>query len=353
MKKLLQLSLIILPLFSSAQTLFSENFQELTVGNVATTIDGLVPGQGDYLFFASNGTAPTTSTNAAITNAQIVNTGNPGLSLQLTGPNGDKGSRFMWFDGFPDIWALRTTGNNIIELEVDINPGAGTTTSRNTFGAYIFNAAGDRILAGFFVRAATRELFVVAYSTPTGNPVGNYNYALAAAPGIQIPADTFSRIGVSYNKTTGQVRIKGPGIDPAGLTVAGSSAGTDPAEIDFVSFSGNTTAVPNTSSASMVMDNLTVKASATDSLLGVDEVVSTIDFSVYPNPATNLVTVSSSSNFSINAIDMFDVNGRMIKSMTTDNLTNVDVNISDLSTGVYMMKISSEQGTSIKKIIKQ
>jgi len=353
MKKLLLLSLFILPLFSGAQVLSSENFEELTVGNVATVFDGTIPGQGSYLFFASNGTAPTTSTNAGITNSQIVSTGNPNLGLQLTGPNGDKGNRFMWQDGFADVWATRTSGNNILELELDINPGAGTTTSRNTFGAYIYNAAGDRVLAGFFVRAATRELFVVAYSTPTGNPVGNYNYSLVAAPGIQIPADTFSRIGISYNKTTGQVIIKGPGIAAAGLTVAGSASGTDPAEVDFVSFSGNTTAAPNTSSTTMVMDNLRLKASATDTLLGVDEVATNINFSVYPNPATNLVTVTSTANSSINAIEMFDVNGRMIKSIAIDNLSNVDVNISDLSSGVYMMKISSDQGTSSKKIIKQ
>ena len=344
MKKLLLLFLSS-STFMSAQVLLEENFNGLTVGDVSTEIAGTVPGQGQYLFFSSNGTAPTTSTNAAPSNAQIVTSGNGSLGLQLLGPNGNKGSRFMWKDGFADLWAARTTANDIIELEVDINPGDGTTTSRNTFGAYIFNSAGDRILAGFFVRAATRELFLVAYSTPTGNPVGNYNYSLAAAPGIQIPESTFSRIGISYNKTTGQITIKGPGIAAAGITLQSSSTGTDPAEIDFVSFSGNTTAIPNTTDATMVMDNLVVRATATDTLLDVKNVTSEASFSVYPNPANDIVTITTSDN--LQSIELFDVNGRTV-SFTEGSS---QINVSELSSGIYLMKVNTDKGSATKKIV--
>ncbi|MEK8180717.1 T9SS type A sorting domain-containing protein [Flavobacterium buctense] len=352
MKKLLLLSLVLSSSFASAQVLLEDNFNLLTVGDIPTEITGTTPGQGDYLFFASNGTAPTTTVNSAVSNAQIVAEGNGSLGFLLEGPNGDKGSRYMWKAGFPAIWAARTVANDIIEVEVDINPGDGTTLSRNTFGVYIFNPAGN-VLAGFFVRAATRELFVVAYSTPTGNPVGNYNYALAAAPGIQIPASVFSRIGVSYNTVTGQVRIKGPGIAAAGLTVNGSAVGTAPDEIDFISFSGNTTASPNSTEATMVMDNFLVKASATDSLLGVNEANEVATFSVFPNPSTNNFTITSSNSSTINGVEMFDINGRIVKSLEFDNLSSADVNIADLSQGVYMLKISSDNGSVTQKVIKQ
>ena len=35
-----------------------------------------------------------------------------------------------------------------------------------------------------------------------------------------------------------------------------------------------------------------------------------------------------------------------------DNLATVQINISDLATGVYMMKINSKEGATIQKIIK-
>lgn len=353
MKKLLLLTLISSFSFVNAQVLQDENFNTLTVGNLSTDLTGAVLGQGDYYLQSINGAIPTTSTNSALTNAQIISDGNASLGLQLTGPNGDKGNRYIWKDGLADVWATRAAGNNIIEFEMDINPGAGTTTSRNTFGVYIFNTAGN-VLAGFFVRAATRELFLVAYSTPTGNPVGNYNYTLAAAPGIQMPADTFSRIGVSYDTTTGQIRLKAPGIDPAGLTLAGSVpvASRTPNEIDVVSFSGHTTAIPNTSAASMVIDNITVRASATDTLLGTQQLSLADAFSVYPNPTKDIVNVSS-YDYSINTIQITDMNGRIVKKVS-NNSNETQISLSDLSQGVYLMKITSNEGVSTtKKIVKQ
>lgn len=355
MKKLLLLLLVSSSSFVSAQVLQSEDFNGLTVGTIPVDFAGTAPGQGDFLFFASNGTAPTTTTNSGVTNALVVDEGAEAtLGCMFEGPNGDKGSRYMWKDGFADVWDAREVGNDIIEVELEINPGSdGGSTSRNTFGVYIFNGAGDRILAGFFVRAATRELFLVAYSTPTGQPVGNYNYSLAAAPGIQMPADEFSRIGVSYNKTTGQVRLKGPGIAAAGLTLNGSSPNTDPGEIDLVSFSGHVAATPNTGSGTMVMDNLLVKAALTDTLLGTDKVTEKASFTVSPNPAKNIVYISSTENTSMTGIEVFDINGRMVKSFKVDNLSNTDVNIADLATGVYTMKIASDRGIMTKKVIKQ
>jgi hypothetical protein len=346
MKKLLLSLLILSAINSNGQVLLSEDFNALNVGNVGTDITGATAGQGGWSQFASNGTAPTTSTNMANSNFQIVASGNSSNGLQLEGPNGDKGSRYMWKSGLGTLWTGRTYGNNIIEVEVDINPGAGTTTSRNTFGVYIYNAAGDRILAGFTVRPATRELFIVAYSTPTGQAVGNYSYTLAAAPGIQLPASTFSRIGISYNKTSGQVIIKGPGIAAAGLTLAGSSAGVDPDEVDFISFSGHTTTVVNTSSTTAVMDNFTVKASATDTLLSFDNVNNTVNVSLYPNPATDVLNVSGVEN--VTSLVINDINGRTIK--TVNNITSI--NVSDLNAGVYFINITTENGNVTKKFMK-
>jgi|UPI000486C372 hypothetical protein len=353
MKKFLLSLLFILPLFSSAQALLTDNFNSLNIGNISTETAGMVAGQGGYFLFSSNGTAPTTTTNANITNSQIIAAGNTTKGLQLEGPNGNKGNRFVWKDGLPALWSARTTTNNIIELEIDINPGAGTTTSKNVFGVYIYDATFNKVLVGFTVSAATRELFLVAYSTPAPDPVDNYSYSLAAAPGILLPANAFSRIGISYDVTTGEIIIKAPGIAAAGITIPGSAAGTAPAEIDFLSFSGSTTAVANSVSTTMVMDNLTVRASATDTLLDNASFESDATvFSVSPNPADDLITISSAENILVNSISITDLNGRVVKQKSYSNIVDFQVNVSDLASGVYMMNITSEKGSVTKKIIK-
>lgn len=338
---------------TSAQTLQTEQFTTLTSGNIGTNITGASVGQDNWFTFASNGTAPTTSTDAGNANFQATVTGNPSNGLIIAGPNGDKGSRYMWKDGLPTAWTARTSGNDIIEIEVDINPGLAST-SRNTFGVYIFDGTGARVLAGFTVRAATKELFLVAYSTPGANPVGNYTYNLAAAPGIQLPAGTWSRIGLSFDTVTGQALLKGPGIGPAGVFVDGSSPGTDPGEVDIVSFSGHTVALPNSTSASMTFDNLVVRASATDTLLGTSSFNSTAATfaNVYPNPVTDFASINL-ADAQINAITVMDINGRVVKTGNANELSTAKIDLSDLTAGIYLMAIDTDKGISTEKIVKK
>ncbi|MEN9928759.1 MAG: hypothetical protein RLZZ231_680, partial [Bacteroidota bacterium] len=76
-----------------------------------------------------------------------------------------------------------------------------------------------------------------------------------------------------------------------------------------------------------------------------------LEISVYPNPANDVVSVSNTTNAIISNVEMTDLNGRVVKN-TSLNATEGQINISDLSTGVYLMKVSSDQGSITKKIIK-
>jgi hypothetical protein len=345
-KKLLLIACVA-PVITFAQILQSDQFTTLTAGNIGTDITGAAAGQNNWFIFSNNGAAPTTSTNAAASNFIATATGNPSNGISLVGPNGDKGARYMWKNGLPAAWASRTVGNNIIEVEVDINTGA-LSTSRNNFGVYIFNEAGDRVLAGFSVRAATRELFLVAYSTPTGNPVGSYSYSLAAAPGIQLAQNAWSRIGFSFNTVTGRALIKAPGIDPLGAYVDGSSPNTSPGEVDFVSFSGHTTTVANTSSTSMTFDNLVVRASSTDTLLGNEDFTGkTLSAILYPNPASDVLNIQSATD-EITKITITDLNGRIVKEVTS-NLSQIS--LENIAKGIYMVTLESDTAKKIEKLI--
>jgi hypothetical protein len=74
------------------------------------------------------------------------------------------------------------------------------------------------------------------------------------------------------------------------------------------------------------------------------------NFSVWPNPTSNVINVSNNTNSDVTAIQITDMNGRTIrevKGMTSQ------INIADLNSGVYFMKIISSQGTGTTKIIKR
>ena len=87
------------------------------------------------------------------------------------------------------------------------------------------------------------------------------------------------------------------------------------------------------------------------SVLGTNDFLSS-KFSVFPNPANNVINFSNDQNAVVSTVEMADLNGRVIKSLKV-NATEGQISISDLATGMYMMKISTDQGVAVKKIVKQ
>ncbi|MDO6737357.1 LamG-like jellyroll fold domain-containing protein [Wenyingzhuangia sp. 2_MG-2023] len=82
-------------------------------------------------------------------------------------------------------------------------------------------------------------------------------------------------------------------------------------------------------------------------------IAETIDFKIYPNPVIDDVfTVQTSSDESLLKIEIFDVLSKQINSITyTENTTSASVNIADLQTGVYYVKVHTSKGMGIKSII--
>lgn len=356
MKKLLLSLLITSSAMVSAQVLQSETFETMIVGNVGTDLTGVTTGQNDWLTANASG-----GTNGNNSNFQVVVAGGVnGNALQITGSNAATGTRFMWKDGLVDEWALRTANNDIIEVEFDFNPSVAST-SLNGFRVYIFSdEATPKVLAGIgiatnlIVSTVSFANVVQGFAYYTSTPgTGTYSFGLGPnnTTPYTIAADVWVRLGFSFNKVTGAIKWKGPGLD-AGFTGTVPfplvAAGLDPGEINFL----GSTAAGNTVADVGLFDNLVVRASATDTLLGTEQLSRANMFSVYPNPAKDIINVSS-YDYSIATIEIIDMNGRIVK--TFSNSTNdIQVNVSDLSKGVYIMKISTTDGVSdTKKIIKQ
>jgi hypothetical protein len=57
-------------------------------------------------------------------------------------------------------------------------------------------------------------------------------------------------------------------------------------------------------------------------------------------------------NAVIESVELTDLNGRVVKTQAI-NATEGQVSISDLSAGVYMMKVSTDKGVATKKVVKQ
>lgn len=77
------------------------------------------------------------------------------------------------------------------------------------------------------------------------------------------------------------------------------------------------------------------------------------NFSVFPNPATNVVNINSLNNTTINQIQITDLNGRVVSTVNANGLSTTQVNIADLASGAYFLKIVTNEGVGTTKIIKK
>lgn len=98
----------------------------------------------------------------------------------------------------------------------------------------------------------------------------------------------------------------------------------------------------------IVLDDVTVTAG---NVAGVNDMLAS-QLSVYPNPVNNVVNIANAENILVNGVEIVDLNGRTIKSSKFNGVANAEINVSDLASGVYMMNISSDKGTTTKKIVK-
>ena len=81
--------------------------------------------------------------------------------------------------------------------------------------------------------------------------------------------------------------------------------------------------------------------------LSVNE-ISNDSFVIYPNPASGQISILNTKDFSINKVNIVDVNGRIVQEFTSDFSS---LNISNLTKGMYLISIETDSTTINKKII--
>ena len=89
----------------------------------------------------------------------------------------------------------------------------------------------------------------------------------------------------------------------------------------------------------------------TDNLLSTNDFTNSTDIVIYPNPTVETISINSVNN-PINGVSIFSMDGKFIISyknpITSDNYT---INVQNLATGIYNLKVDTNNGNFSKKII--
>ena len=77
------------------------------------------------------------------------------------------------------------------------------------------------------------------------------------------------------------------------------------------------------------------------------------NLSIYPNPTDGLLIINSNNNVIIHSASITDLNGRIIKEVNLDGMNNQSINLSELNSGIYFLKVTTDQGIGSCKVIKK
>lgn len=150
------------------------------------------------------------------------------------------------------------------------------------------------------------------------------------------------------------------GSSAVGTTVNGSYTLTTP--VNFTAnpaYSvriGNGYANANPPTNSGTWTNITVTLNGVSvSALGTKDISINSDFgiTVYPNPVVDFVNVKSKDS-KINLISISDTSGKAIKTVLSNNAkSEISMDISELTSGNYILVVDTDKGRFSKKLIKK
>ena len=147
------------------------------------------------------------------------------------------------------------------------------------------------------------------------------------------------------------------GVEVASTTFDGYSATYTPKTITLTSEFDNVDEVRFYISAGGYKGNQSgtdhsinsIKVSAP--VLGVNDFEISSKLKIYPNPATNQVTIDAKELDNAN-LEVLNNNGKQMFTQKLQGSLNI-INLNHLSSGIYLFKVNSKEGTATSKVIKK
>jgi Secretion system C-terminal sorting domain len=127
------------------------------------------------------------------------------------------------------------------------------------------------------------------------------------------------------------------------LTVGGVTAPDSPFAADATL--GGLNFFPGCSCSEMYVDNVLY----VDGILAVTDVFAGNNFSVYPNPVTDILNIRSIATVDI--ITVYDVLGKLVLS-TTPDIISPRIDMSALNSGVYLVRVTIGDASKTVKVIR-
>jgi len=263
--------------------------------------------------------------------------------------------------GIESLWHERDTGNDILKFEYDLYTGnIGTDVTNSTLNLDKANNSGfnfpntidlTHIMGSRYNTLASstnivRELSIAKYFTPEYKVFG------------QLSDNTWVTIILYIDYTTGYLFLEVPSMNkavkstsPVPLTPVQGKV-LEPIDHILIHLTTDPTAGNGSRSPYFVKyDNL--KMSAVNTLPLSLKKLAAATLTIFPNPVTDVVTITNRDNISVEQVEVFDINSKKVKSQDFNKENEVQLNIGDFAAGTYLLHIKTNAGTAVEKVIKK
>ena len=82
--------------------------------------------------------------------------------------------------------------------------------------------------------------------------------------------------------------------------------------------------------------------------LGISHVDANIKLNIYPNPATNLINVTT--DVAMVKVTLFNLLGQAVKEVNANHATECQIDVNTLPQGMYLLKVDTKEGSSTQKV---
>lgn len=206
--------------------------------------------------------------------------------------------------------------------------------------------------SGFTV-AITTDIPNGGYETNTQYDVTVTSTSSTNTNGFQLTAEKTtddSKVGTFAAGTGSRVsgtRVTHSGTGQKTWSFKWTSPATDVGNVKFYA----ATVSANGDGANGGGDKAALTSTSDFSVLGLAK-ENQLDFTAYPNPVSDYLNIQLPTGTKNAKVTLFDISGKLIRNAII-SVQNTKINISELSTGVYILKLNSDGKIGSRQFIKE
>lgn len=265
-----------------------------------------------------------------------------------------------------------TAGNYAISIyEIDLNAGVEGEVLEVCYGnsVNLFNGIANYQLGGTWTQTIptlglqgstfntiglASVMFEFTYTREDGCASDESNaYVNVNAPSSAGTNGTFTVCkNEPFNLLSGlggTVDLGGYWLDPSNNQLTGNidTASNIPGSFNYDYIVVNGVCPADTATVLVIVDGNCDYTAGIETLAG--------SFAVYPNPSSDVIYITNELGLVIDRIELLDMSGRVVLSSTKGNFNNeqAELQISELTTGVYTLRLSAGSQYFTNRIVKQ